>query len=128
MSFTADLKRIAKDMGETVENLAQATFIELFSAVIADTPVDEGRLRGDWQSTKGSPAAGQAGRIQKEKTGVATAEAHAVIGKPGLYYLTNNMPYAARIEFDGHSGTKAPRGMVRINAKRVAQILRRKSR
>ncbi len=128
MSFTADLKRITRDMGVGFEDLAQATFIELFSSVIADTPVDEGRLRGDWQTTKNSPATGRSGRIQKEDIGVATAQAHAVIGKPGLYYLTNNMPYAGRVEFDGHSGTKAPRGMVRINAKRLAQILRRKSR
>jgi len=128
MSFSSDVSRIAKKMGDTAENVATATFIELFSAVIADTPVGEGRLRGEWQTTKNNPANGEADRIQTEQTGVATLEAFNTINKPDLYFLTNVMPYAPRVEFDGWSHTKAPRGMVRINAKRLKSILRKQSR
>lgn len=128
MSFTSDVSRIAKKMGVNAETLAEASIIELFSSVIADTPVLEGRLRGNWQTTKGSPANGEIDRKQKEKrSGVATMEAFTVVGKPGTYFLTNNLPYAHRVEFEGHSKVKAPRGMVRINAKRIKQIVRKKA-
>ena len=125
MSFSSDVHRIAKKMGDNAETVASATFIELFSSVIKDTPADEGRLRGEWQTTKNSPAQGEANRTG---AAVAIAEVYAVVTKPDLYYMTNVMPYAERIEFDGWSHTKAPRGMVRINIKRLSQILRKRSR
>lgn len=128
MSFSSDVSRIAKKMGEDAETVASATFIELFSSVIKDTPVDSGRLRGEWQTTKNSPAQNEAGRTQTGSTGIATAEAIFTITKPDTYYLTNVMPYAERVEFDGWSHTKAPRGMVRINIKRLNQILRKEAR
>ena len=133
MSFSSDVSRIAKDMGESVENVAAATFIELFSAVIKQTPVDEGRARGSWQTTKNTPASGDVNR----KGSAAIAEAHFTVGKPGLYYLTSNLPYMEKLEFGGYGpgpkttggfSLQAPRGMVRINVKRLDQILRKKAR
>jgi hypothetical protein len=124
MSFSSDVHRIAEKMGDTAENVASATFIELFSSVIKDTPVDSGRLQGNWQTTKNSPANGEVDRF-----GAASLiDVHTVIDKPGTYYLTNNLPYAERVEFDGWSHTKAPRGMVRINVKRLKQILRKQAK
>ncbi len=133
MTFTSDVARIAKDMGDSAENVASATFIELFSAVIKDTPVDVGRARGSWQTTKNSPASGDV----KREGSSAIAEATFVIGKPDTYFLTSNLPYMAKLEFGGYgAGPKttggfsiqAPRGMVRNNAKRITQILRKKAR
>jgi len=112
-------------MKQDVERVAAATFIELFTSVIKDTPADTGRLQGNWQTTTNTPATGLL---------TATGPAGAIsmvaltISKPDLYYLTNNLPYAETIEFDGHSKVKAPRGMVRINVKRLEQILRKKAR
>ena len=124
MSFSADVHRIAEKMGESAETVASTSFIQLFSNVIKDTPVDEGRLQGEWQTTKNAPASSEAGRTG---AAVAIAEVHMVIDKPGTYYLTNVMPYAERIEFDGWSHTKAPRGMVRINVKRLKKIVRKQA-
>jgi hypothetical protein len=46
-------------------------------------------------------------------------------GKPMVpIFLSNSLPYAARIEFDGWSHTKAPQGMVRRNVARFNQLLR----
>ena len=44
--------------------------------------------------------------------------------KDSVVYLTNNLPYAARIEYDGWSHTKAPEGMVRKNVIRITQNLK----
>ncbi len=131
MSFASDVERIAKNMGDTAENVARATFIELFNAVIKDTPVDTGRLRGNWQTTEDSPASGVIDRKQLDAFGDVNAEVFNTIKKPGTYYLTNNLPYAAVAEFGqwpliGFS-PKAPKGMVRLNAKRIKSILRRKA-
>ena len=52
MSFSTDVHRIAKDMETTVEKQAAAIFIDLFSSVIKDTPVDTGRLRSSIVTTK----------------------------------------------------------------------------
>jgi len=122
MSFAADIDRIAKRMGEKTEVVAQATFVELFSSVVKDTPVLEGPLQGNWQATKDTPATGEVSR--KGEKG-PLAEIKTVVRKPGLYFLTNNKPYAAKIEFDGHSKDKAPSGMVRKNILRLDRILRK---
>ena len=128
MSFSTDVHRIAKDMEATAEQLAAAVFITIFNNVIADTPVDEGRLRGNWQTTKDSPAASDINRIQKPKrSGPATDEVNAKVNKPAVYYLTNNLPYAERIEY-GYSKVKAPEGMVRKNVLRLDSILRKHSK
>ncbi len=122
MSFTADISRIAAKKKIEIEQLARGTIISLFTAVIKDTPVDEGRLQGNWQTTANSPAPG---KKQRKGPGGAIAEAHTTVTKPGIHYLTNNLPYAETIEFDGHSKTKAPAGMVRKNVQRLESILRK---
>lgn len=123
MSFSADVSRIAEKTGIEAEQIARGVFITLFSDIIADTPVLTGRLRGEWQTTKSTPAQSEAGRFQIAKTGEATQEVHSTIDKPGLYYLTNLMPYAYAIEFDGRSD-KSPEGMVRRNVLRIHSILK----
>lgn len=124
MSFSSDVSRIAKDMNDTAENVARNVFIELFSAVIKDTPVDEGRLRGNWQTTRNSPANGT---VERTGGSGAISEVRAKVNKPDVYYLTNNLPYAERIEY-GYSKIKAPEGMVRKNVLRLKSILRKKAR
>lgn len=120
--FAADISRFADRVGATVDELQRAVFGELFGSVIGDTPVLSGRLRGNWQASKSAPELGVL--ETSDPTGVATiAKAVAAIGDSGVYFLTNNLPYAERIEFDGHSSIKAPAGMVRINAMRLAQVL-----
>lgn len=123
MSFSTDMTKIAARLQSNIEEAARGTIIELFRAVIQDTPVDTGRLAGNWQTTVSTPAAGEVNRNK----GAAEAEATLTVKKPGVYWLTNNLPYAQRIEFDGHSSVKAPQGMVRINLRRVAAILNRQA-
>ena len=142
MSFASDVRRITGDMEDDIDELSRAIFISLFEDIINDTPVDKGRLRGNWQTTRNTPAATKASRVQKDETGPATDQAHSVVTSPGLYYLTNNMPYAETAEYgtwgtgagathkttrDGFS-IQAPYGMVRKNVTRLQSILRRKSR
>lgn len=125
MSFSRDVQRIADKMNEDVEKVARAIFLELFSSVIKDTPVLTGRLRGNWQTSAATP---NTQIIERTDGNAAISEAYSTINKPGLYYLTNNLPYAERIEFDGWSKVKAPAGMVRKNIARLNSIIRNKAK
>lgn len=83
-----------------------------------------GTLRGNWQPSIGQPIATEIERI--DKSGAAVT---ADIKREGerlnigsIFYMTNNLPYAARIEFDGWS-TQASQGMMRIEVLETAAAI-----
>jgi len=125
MNFAADVSRIARRMGVRAEEVVAEVIKELYGSTVKDTPVDTSRLQGNWQLTMNVPAAGNLERFGADGP---AGEIQGGVGAPGLYYLTNNLPYAERIEMDGWSHTKAPQGMVRINARRVHHILAQEAR
>ena len=128
MSFSQKVARWTYNAGQEIEELQKAIILELFTSVILDSPVLEGRLRGNWLITSGTPGEGvvdvldPTGNITTRKISnfvrsIDAAENYNV-------YLTNNVPYAYRIEYDGWSHTKAPEGMVRKNFIRISQNLK----
>ena len=103
------------------EKVVRGTLLSLSSAIIKDTPVDTGRLRSNWM-----PSIGSASSAQIE----ATSEADAIGKLSGTvsslslgqtFYLTNNLPYAAAIEY-GHS-KRFPEGMLRKNVAKYAEAI-----
>lgn len=86
-------------------------FIGLSNDIRYDTPKDTGRLRNNW-----FPSVNSGSNETTESTSDQVMErVKAVKFKLGdTLYLTNNLPYAERIEFKGWSN-KAPQGMVRKN-------------
>lgn len=110
-------KQAIENLAEMPEKVVRGTLLGLSSRIIEDTPVDTGRLRGNWQASFDAAKSGKISRTQTGPQGSATAEAQQVVGRyqPGqTFYLTNNLPYAAVIEFGG-SKVKAPQGMLRKN-------------
>ena len=93
MNRNIPLNQLAATIGADLGELVQAVKISTFNGVINDTRVDEGRLRGEWQTTTGAPASGESGRI--DPTGAAAiAEVRANVTPDGVDYITNPMPYA----------------------------------
>ena len=86
-------------------------FIALSEDIRASTPADTGRLKNNW-----FPSVNVGSTETTESTGnELKARLNSLrITLGDTLYLTNNLPYAGRIEFEGHS-KKAPAGMVRIN-------------
>jgi hypothetical protein len=123
VSFSADLNRFADKAQSNTEQARQAIVMALFKAVIFDSPVDTGRLRGNWQATLNQPATTAIPR--EDKTGaLVIAEVGINLGTGDVAnWLANNLPYARRIEY-GWSRVKAPEGMVRKNIARIQQIIR----
>ena len=125
MSFVASLTSFSKSTVGKIQRVRRGVTIKLFSAVILDTPVDSGRLRGNWQLTEGEPAQGQLDLLDKSGAAVLAKVQQGASASTGdvTLYLTNNLPYAWRIEFEGWSHTKAPEGMVRKNIARFNRLI-----
>ncbi|MDP2322569.1 MAG: HK97 gp10 family phage protein [Gammaproteobacteria bacterium] len=125
MSFGDDLRKFARKSDENAAIVHKKVAIDLFSRVIARTPVDTGRLRGNWQAGVREYAAGELDRLDPSGgettalmvTAVSSAEPHAALT------LTNNLPYARRIEYDNWS-QQAPAGMVRVSVAEFQGIVK----
>lgn len=126
MSFSADVARFNTVQSKEVERVIKGVKMALFGSIIRDTPVDTGRLAGNWQCSIGAPESGETSSLGRD------AALAGLAGKLGdakdESFLTNNLPYAERIEFEGWSHTKAPEGMVRRNVVRIANNLRNRGR
>lgn len=129
MSFSDDIKRFAAKTTKAHDEIARGTTIALFNAVIQDTPVLDGRLRGDWQTSVGQPATEENGRVDTVgSASMAEVTANTPQGAGQETYLTNNMPYAYKIEYEGWSKIKAPQGMVRRNVDRFQRLIDEQAR
>lgn len=129
MSFADDIKRATRKFSAAHDEIVRGTTIALFNAVIQDTPVDEGRLRGDWQTSVGQPASAENGRVDTTGTAsMAEVSSNTPQGAGQETYLTNNMPYAYKIEYEGWSKNKAPQGMVRRNVDRFQKLVDEQAR
>ncbi len=118
MSFSTEIIEWRLDTKKNVTRIRKAIILALFTKTILRTPVLTGQLRYNWFTTDKSPS----NRIaileplsEAEATRRATSRILTNIGKQGSVFLTNNMPYAERIELDGWSHEKAPEGMVRVS-------------
>jgi hypothetical protein len=116
MTFALDISKLVKKYNGNVDKAVRTTGFELVRRVVNNTPVATGLLRGNWQATIDAPATGTIER--EDKSGQATIQAAmpAIKQMTGrVFWLSNNLPYAYRIEYEGHSSIKAPAGMVRVS-------------
>jgi hypothetical protein len=137
MTFALDLKAFAQKAKDNADMVVKNIVVRVAGELDKRSPVGDakywkhpapkgytgGRFRGNWQLGVGIMPAGETGRI--DKTGIATlgaivAEipAHSA-GK--VFYLSNNVPYAHRIE-NGWS-RQAPAGLVSITAVMFQRIV-----
>lgn len=116
MGFADDVRAFAQKGPASAALVHKKIALELFARIVLRTPVDTGRLRGNWQAAVNVFAPGTldttdpgGGETIRAATGIVTgATPFATLT------LTNNLPYAARIEYDNWS-KQAPAGMVRVS-------------
>lgn len=129
MAFKQDFKRAQDKLVADIEKTIRATALELLSAIVVSTPVDTGRLRGNWQTTTVSPSTAVNDTAVDPSGSKAINSASNTLAKLKFgesIYLANNLPYAERIEM-GYSD-QAPSGMIRVNVARFNDILTSKTR
>lgn len=126
MTFAADIRRFTEKTEKGIDKTVRAITFALFREVIQRTPVDTGRLKGNWQTSVNAPVTTT---IERTNGGAAIAEVITNGGGWGsTTFLSNNLPYAQRIEYDGWSHTKAPAGMVRVSLARINSIVAKAAR
>lgn len=116
MSFYLELKLWADQAVEGLNKTREAALLDIGSSIIADTPIDTGLARGNWQASLGDV---KTGALERRPALAALAElTNTVASMKGdeTFCLVNNLPYATPLEF-GHSG-QAPAGMVRRHVQR----------
>ena len=127
MSFASDMEAYAKKAGASLDETSRAIVLELFGSVIKDTPVDTGRAKGNWQTTIGAPASGTVDRLGESEALADVSQQTASFGAGKVIYLSNNLPYIYRLEYDGWS-QQAPGGMLRKNVARIQSIVAKAAR
>lgn len=120
MSFSIDIEKFAKKTQSSLSEASRAIKIALFNGIIRDTRVDTGRLRGNWQTSTGSPITSVIERLDSSEQGndggSAQQEVLEKVTPFGVDYLTNNLPYAQVWEERD--------GMVSRNMTRIARTVR----
>lgn len=127
MSFASDVEAYAKKAGASLDETSRAIVLELFGSVIKDTPVDTGRAKGNWQTTIGAPATGTVDRLGESEAMADVSQQTSSFGAGKVIYLSNNLPYIYRLEYDGWS-QQAPGGMLRKNVARIQSIVAKAAR
>ena len=130
MSLGQDLSRFTVKVTEASEEKIRGNLLSFTKLVIEQTPVDTGRLRGNWQSSINQAKLSQITRQQKGLSGAAINEAQKTLSQfelGDIFFFTNNLPYARVVEFGlypnppkkgtgktvGGFSKLAPQGMVR---------------
>lgn len=141
--FSRAVERFAQQAPEDAERITRAAIIQLWNSVITSTPVGNadlwkgdappgyvgGRLRGNWFATIGrasTETTDSTSRKGSAASSAALAVDRAPKGRDIQFWLTNNLPYAERVE-NGWS-SQAPRGMVKKNVRRWTRIIKRAAR
>jgi hypothetical protein len=121
--FERSIENFIKKAKRNPELVVRQVTIKLYSAIILASPVDTGRFRMNWQATVDTPATGiligddpSGGRAIGRVTQFVQSST-----KWDEFRLTNNLPYAERLEY-GYS-QQAPNGMVRVTVTRFQRLI-----
>lgn len=135
MSFALDVSKFVEKAKKNPETVMRAVSMRLFSDIIYESPVDTGRFKLNWQAAGPTPRSGTLSGVDPTgKAAVASMETYIKNSAQwSEFTLTNNLPYAAVIEFGGYPGSgpntvggyskQAPNGVVRVNIARIESLL-----
>jgi len=131
MSFNKDIEAFKNKAEKAASAIVRGSFLAIVGKIIVRTPVDTGRLRGNWITTVNNPSTRQLS--DKDKSGrkaVGFAKETSKAFKLGeSLFMVNNLPYVGPIE--NGSSQQAPSGMVKVSIlglQGVVSALARKNR
>lgn len=139
MSFSDDVNDFKDNFLEASEETVKGTAIQLFSAIIKSSPVDEGTFRSNWFLTQGQPSQRTDEDLVLSEQNIINGIVQNVMRFEGLapIYFTNNLPYSEVIEYgefpDGPNTTggysrQAPQGVLRVNVLRFKRIFEQQAK
>jgi hypothetical protein len=121
--FTLDIQAYVAKAKKNPETVMRSVSLKLFSAIIKGSPVKSGRFRMNWQTTGVTPATGLIAGVDPTGNKAVNSAATYITNSPNWYQftLTNNLPYAERLEYGWSK--QAPTGIVRVNISRFNTLL-----
>lgn len=131
--FSDQIRQFNIDFSNLSDEVFRVTTIKFFGQIVQASPVDTGRFRANWFATISRPSTKIELNSKKSEDQVNQRIERKINGsrESRVFWLTNNLPYSEVIEFGGYGdGSKtrggfsrqAPRGVVRITAKRFSKI------
>ena len=129
MSFGSDIRKWAEKAKQGTDQVIRASLIDVSTRIIKRTPVGDpaqwqtkyppkgyvgGTARGNWFASINNPVTAFSESVISESNAINAAAAMTANATGNVFYLTNNLPYIFRLEYQGWS-TQAPNGMVRVS-------------
>lgn len=138
-TFAVDVDKWVKLKAKgNTEKVIRATFIQLATKIILRSPVDTGRFRNNWFTSIGTMSSQTTNTISKSGSAAIKRAQDVSKQAPGrIIWLTNNLPYARKLEFGGYGNgpktsggfsVQAPNGMVRVTVSEFNEIVRQEAR
>lgn len=121
--FERSIENFIKKARRNPELVVRQVTIKLYSAVILASPVDTGRFRMNWQATTDTPATGVLIADDPSGSRAISRTTQFVQQAPNWeeFRLTNNLPYAERLEYGWSQ--QAPSGVVRVTVTRFQRLI-----
>mgnify|MGYP000508773078 CR=1 FL=1 len=120
--FHINLTRIVEKTKARIDTVVQKITLDIFGNIIIMSPVKTGRFRANWTASMNGYGSGVYETVDPGGFETSTKMAAVVMnaGSGKIVYLVNNLPYAYRLEYEGHS-KQAPHGMVRVTVAEFQQ-------
>ncbi len=121
-TFELDISNFVAKANGNIDLVIRKIALDIFSRVIAKSPVDTGRFKGNWQIAINSIPSGILDTVDKGGGAtVSRVSATVLQTKAGdVVTLVNNLSYARRLEY-GYS-KQAPSGMVRTTVREFGAV------
>lgn len=125
--FRANIAKRVEQAKAKQELFYKRLSLEIYRRIVLKSPVDKGRFVNNWNvsyraANTSTTEATDPSRQQSLSKGSAAVMAMHVDG--GMIYITNSLPYAYRLEYEGWSKVKAPAGMVRVTLAELSGVAR----
>ena len=117
-TWSIPIDRLIAKAGGDMETAIRLVTYNMYAQVINMSAVDTGRYKINWQPSYGAPITTPIDGFDKGGEATIAKMEAAVKSFPigGTTFLSNALPYAYRLEYDGWS-TQMPMGSVRVTAR-----------
>lgn len=119
MSFSNDLRKISKEIKKDLDSFYRSLCLSAGNSLIYLSPVKTGRFRNNWNFTLGKDDNSTNQGLDKSGTiALGRIRAKTRISKIGdVMYMSNNLPYAYRLETGWSEQRSADEGIVKKTAR-----------
>jgi hypothetical protein len=122
-TFKLDISKFIDKTSKTADAEVRKICLDLLTGIVLKTPVDTGRARANWFTSIGSPSINVTESTDPSGSSTIANSLSAISKATGdVLWITNNLPYIYRLEFEGWS-RQAPAGMVRVTVNDITRQL-----